>query len=86
MKSVKQECESCGGSGLYSGFMEKPGEAVICLSCGGKGWYEHRYREFTGRKKKRGIKSIKISAGRFIATGVGGVGKTMTYKEFEKNY
>lgn len=83
-KTITHECESCSGTGLYSGFAEPKGTAVICLSCGGQGWVQTRYREFTGRKKKAGIKSIRASAGGLLATGVGGVGAAMTYAEFEK--
>lgn len=86
MASIKQECPSCGGTGLYSGFCEPKGTAVVCLSCEGRGWTNHVYREFTGRKKKTGIKTISRSRGFFIATGVGAVGESMTYAEFERKH
>lgn len=81
---VKRECGACGGTGLYSGFCEAEGEAVICCQCDGKGWSNYEYNEFVGRKKKRGIKVIKRSRGNFIATGVGGYGESLTYAEFEE--
>lgn len=84
MKRIKQECDSCSGSGLYSGMCEGPGEAVVCLSCEGKGWYWYEYRSFNGRKRKRGIKEIHFSRGSFIGTGVGAIGDRMTYAQFEK--
>ena len=83
-KTIKCECDSCRGTGLYQGFAEGKGEAVICLACGGQGWTTFTYTEFEGRKKKRGVTSIRHSRGGFIATGVGGVGETMSYAEFEK--
>ena len=84
MPTIKHECESCGGTGLYQGFCEGKGNAVICLNCGGKGWAKYTYKEFTGRKRRKGIKEIRFSRGAFIATGVGGKGDSMTYAEFEK--
>lgn len=81
---IKQECDDCGGTGLYSGFCEAKGEAVICVCCGGKGWRNHFYKPFVTRRKKKGIKFIRQSRGRFLMTGVGGHGKTLTYAEFEK--
>lgn len=86
MPKLKCECSSCRGTGLYSGFAEPKGTAVICHSCEGQGWVNLSYTEFVGRKKKRGIKSIRISKGAFIATGVGGTGAVMSYAEFERKY
>ena len=84
MPKIKQQCGDCSGTGLYSGFCEAPDEAVVCVPCQGRGWVEHRYKEFTGRKKRRGVKRIRLSQGCFIPAGVGGKGKHMTYEEFEK--
>lgn len=83
-KTIKQECDSCGGSGLYCGFMEPKGTAVVCVTCSGRGWYEYDYKEFEHRRRKQGIKTISYSRGSFIGTGVGAIGKQMTYAEFEK--
>lgn len=38
MNKVKEECTDCHGTGLYSGFCEAKGEAVICTGCDGQGW------------------------------------------------
>lgn len=81
---IKHECDACYGTGLYCGFEEPKGTAVICLRCSGRGWIESRLKEFTHRKKKIGVKTIRYSRGSFIGTGVGGTGKEMTYAEFEK--
>lgn len=86
MPSFVQECYSCKGTGLYSGFAEAKGEAVVCLVCNGSGGIKQGYTEFNGRKRKRGIKVIHRSQGTFIGTGVGPVGESMTYAEFEKAY
>lgn len=86
MKSIKHECAACGGTGLYCGFCERKGTAVVCLCCEGKGWVTYEYKEFAGRKKRRGIKTINVSRGGFIATGVGATGEPMTYKQFEERF
>lgn len=86
MPTIKQECPDCHGTGLYSGFCEDKDEAVVCLRCEGSGATSYTYKEYTGRKRKPGIKSIKASRGAFIATGVGGVGRQMTYAEFEAKH
>lgn len=86
MAKIRIECDACHGTGLYEGFCEPEGTAVVCLQCAGTGWLDFQYREFTGRKKRRGVKRICLSRGSFIATGVGEVGEPMTYKEFEKKY
>ena len=84
-KTIQAECGSCGGTGLYEGFAEKKGEPVICLECKGTGAVSLKYKEYTGRKKMYGIKSVSMSRGAFIATGVGArPGTTMTYAEFQQ--
>lgn len=81
---VDAECESCSGTGLYSGMCEGPGRAVICLDCGGTGCVQFQYKPYAGRKRKSGIKVIQASRGRFIMGPIGGGGSEMTYAEFEK--
>jgi len=82
--SVKAECVACGCTGVYSGFCEPKGTAVVCLICDGTGCEVVRYTPFTGRREKRGIKTVSLSRGGFIATGVGAVGKSIPYSEFKK--
>jgi len=82
MNTVKAECSACDGTGLYCGMCEATGTAVICIRCGGTGCEEISYKPFEGRKGRRGIQSVKWSRGGFIVTGVGGVGKSITYREF----
>ena len=84
---VKVQCSDCNGSGLYVGFAEPTGIAVVCLRCNGKGWTNFSYAEFTGRKRKAGVKSIYIVQGTFLAAGLGPKeGTEMTYDQFEKEF
>lgn len=82
---IKEECDACGGTGLYSGMCEGEGEAVICICCNGRGWTIFDMKIFTHRKKKKGITKIRRSMGRTILS-CGGTGEFMTYKEFEEKY
>lgn len=85
MTTVAFDCKSCGGTGLYGGFAEPKGSAVICLGCGGQGWTQFSYTKFAGRKKKAGITTISRSAGAFLLTGIGATSTSMTYDEFERS-
>lgn len=71
MQYVIEECRSCNATGVYSGFAEPPGVAVVCLGCGGSGAVKHSYVEFTRRRRRAGIKTVSKSRGMFVATGVG---------------
>lgn len=82
IRSVRVECSSCYGTGLYQGMCEAKGEAVICLGCAGTGCEVLRYRPFVRRRGKRGIKSVRLSRGQSLAAGVGGHGPSITYAEF----
>ena len=84
MSEVKARCSSCGGTGLYSGMCEAEGTAVVCLTCDGTGCQIIRYHPFEKRLGKRGIKTVSRSRGSFIVTGVGAVGASITYAEFQK--
>lgn len=84
MRTVKAECKSCGGTGLYSGFAEPKGTAVICLECGGTGCMKITYTPFTKRRGDTGIHTVRRSCGSFIGAGVGPVGGSITYKEFQQ--
>lgn len=82
-KKVLCECPACNATGLYSGFAEAEGEAVICLQCQGTGAVRMTFTPYTGRRRRNKIKTIRLSQGRLLATGVGGVGQGMTYAEFQ---
>jgi len=82
-KKVEVECQSCGGSGLYVGFAEAKGTAVICCTCGGTGCRTITFTPFTKRTERKGIHTVCWSRGSFIGTGVGAVGHSITYEEFQ---
>lgn len=63
MATIKTECGDCGGTGLYSGFMEAKGEAVVCVGCRGSGCKEISYRPFERRKGRRGISRVRVGSG-----------------------
>lgn len=82
-QSIEIECRSCRGTGLYSGFAEPKGVAVVCVHCEGTGKEIFEYEPFTGRKPKKGIKTVKCSQGAFVFSGVGPDGDSITYEEFQ---
>jgi hypothetical protein len=56
-------CEDCKGTGLYVGFAEKDGAAVVCHTCKGTGCFHfvHTYEPFVRRIKRNGIKRVFAS-------------------------
>ena len=80
--SVDTVCRACSGTGLYHGFAEPEGVAVVCLDCEGSGKMQMRYTPFTGRQTRTDITRVQASRGRFIATGVGPAGASISYAEF----
>jgi len=83
-KFVQAECSSCNATGLYSGMCEAEGTAVVCLGCNGTGCETVSFTPFTKRRGRRDIKTVYRSGGRFIMTGTGPVGSSITYSEFTK--
>ncbi len=63
MASMLVECASCDGTGLYVGFTEPPGSAVVCHYCKGTGGRRSSYTLFTKRKPKRGIHTVYVDQG-----------------------
>jgi len=83
--TIEAVCRDCDGTGLYVGFAEPKGVAVVCLGCDGTGCEKIRYVPFKKRKAKRGIQRVQRARGTFIATAVGPDGKSyITYAEFAK--
>jgi DnaJ-class molecular chaperone len=82
IEKVEAICEACNGTGLYEGFCEAKGHPVVCIKCDGTGCEVIGYRPFISRKIIKGVKSVKLSKGTFIITGVGEKGESVTYKEF----
>ena len=83
MNEVKAECGACSGTGLYRGFAEPKGTAVVCLHCSGTGCETIRYKPFEKRHGRRDIQWVQRSRGSFIVTGVGPTGGKITYAEFQ---
>ena len=81
MPEIKVECGSCSGTGLYCGFAEPKGTAVICRGCGGSGAETIRYKEFTGRKRKRNVQRVMTDGGYWFTRGKGEQ-PTISIKEF----
>ena len=55
-----QECKACKGTGLYIGFAEKEGAAIVCNRCKGTG-KEHlklKYNKFVGRKDNPNVTHV----------------------------
>lgn len=67
-----QECRSCGGTGLYKGFAEGAGFAVVCYVCKGSGCLHtsFTYEPFTTRKKRKDIKRV-LQCNPGICVGIG---------------
>lgn len=53
------ECCSCKGTGLYEGFVEREGEAVVCIDCGGSGSVRDGTIPFVVRRPIPGIKRVR---------------------------
>lgn len=58
MKSIRIECPSCKGTGLYKGISERDNCAVICYNCNGKGFVDYKYNDFNGRKRRPDIERV----------------------------
>lgn len=80
--TVEAECSACRGTGVYHGFAEPDGVGVVCLTCKGTGAMKLHYSPFTGRKTRKDIKTVRLSSGTFIATGIGPCVGSVTYEEF----
>jgi len=83
-RKVRAVCSSCDGTGIYSGFCEAKGTAVVCLNCDGTGCMVIQYKPFEKRRRRRGIKTVSLSRGNFILTGMGALGESVSYTDFFK--
>lgn len=82
MNTINTECRECSGTGLYSGFMEGNGQAVICVRCSGTGCQTISYKPFAGRKRRNGIKEIRYGSGMILDDTTRT--KWMSYEDFTK--
>lgn len=68
MPSIEIECPECKGTGVYVGFAERNGAAVVCTSCKGAGRRTYRYEPFTCKKRRDGVKRVYHSNGFCISS------------------
>lgn len=81
-QTVEFDCPACSGTGLYHGFMEKPGEFVVCVRCGGTGKVQMNYVPFTKRKERKGVKKVRFGSGTILDSTKNS--EWMTYEEFKR--
>ncbi len=81
---IKIECDACSATGLYCGFAEPKGTAVICHGCSGTGCLEvnnaYNYTPFTGRKCKQGVQRVLGDGGLWMTRT--GNEKTIPVEQF----
>jgi hypothetical protein len=58
MPTLKIECRSCGGTGLYRGSSEWGDCAVVCMHCSGTGGVIYGYEQFEGRRPAEHVKRV----------------------------
>lgn len=56
----QEECKSCQGTGLFVGYAEKNGAAVICNKCKGTGCehFKKEFYSFVGKKQKSNVTHV----------------------------
>lgn len=69
---MKVECNKCKATGLYCGFAEPEGTAVICRDCKGTGGVDLKKAhpsqvEYTGRKQREGIQRVYVDQGLWMS-------------------
>ena len=82
METIKVECNICGATGLYQGFVEAKDEAVVCVTCNGTGCREIKYKLFERRKGRRGIRRVRGGSGSILDRPR--EENWISYKEFER--
>jgi hypothetical protein len=78
-------CNTCGATGLYIGFAERDGAAVVCRRCKGTGKITLRveWEEFTGRKDTHDVSRVfQTNPGVGIGTGTNEDGDSFDLKDF----
>ncbi|MCK5610744.1 hypothetical protein KAR91_53215 [Candidatus Pacearchaeota archaeon] len=66
MITINIKCQTCNGTGLYSGTGERGKCAVVCNLCKGKGCVDFRYEEFAKREKRYGVVRVFESSHGFV--------------------
>jgi hypothetical protein len=90
MLDIIAECTQCGATGLYRGFAEPKGVAVVCLGCKGSGSFVIKHRPntivqctpFTKRKERQDVQTVHRSAGTFFMS-CGPSSGSISYEEFK---
>lgn len=86
---ININCPNCNGTGLYIGFAERDGAAVICYKCKGTGKKEYEYTPFNGRNIKSGVTRVFSKNQGYILKGSGSIDyelddNTKLHIEFDK--
>lgn len=77
---IEIQCKSCRGTGLYRGFGEKQGFAVVCWSCGGSGKDVIDAEPFTGLKPRIDVQRVGRYIGKYQSVEQNG--GSVSYEEF----
>lgn len=81
-QKIKTKCEACNSTGLYVGFAEPVGTAVICRTCNGNGFCEIEIKLFLERKRRQGISRVFVDGGIWFARSDNLEKQTITTDEF----
>ena len=86
------ECQSCKGTGVYTGMGECEGAGVVCYQCDGTGkaHYHFEYNEFEGRKVDPKIKRVYVKGYGYVIApkilnfeGIGTIDMTEADRDWE---
>ena len=57
---VDEQCQACGGTGLYVSMAERDGAAVVCYKCKGTGCFHftHEYTPFVHRREREDVTRV----------------------------
>jgi hypothetical protein len=80
---IEVECSACGATGLYCGFAEPKGVAVVCRQCGGTGKEVLSGTPFTYRKRRRNVEWVMDDGGMWFAR-TGGESKILVSKFYNE--
>lgn len=67
MRTIKAECEACGGSGLYACFVEHHQAYIICGHCNGSGFRKLQYKPFKMRRIMPNVELVRLENGEWIS-------------------
>lgn len=67
--TIKAECDTCHGTGIYKGYSEGHsgnGLGTVCTRCRGRGWREYDFWQFEHRKIRYDIGYVRMPDGRTV--------------------